>query len=366
MLVALIAACLLAFLAGQALPGAVAVNPAFWAHLVLAVGVMSLISAAMQHFVPVLTRGRAPGGYLSRLPLLMLAAGLLALTVFGGQLGFIWILAAGLLALAGTGAMLAWMAAMARRALGRPHPGLDWYVAAMGCLALGLIAALLMPLLPQWHGALRAFHLHINLYGFVGMTAVGTLQVLMPTAAGQGDPGAANRLATDLKWALGGSLLLAAGQAIALPWMARLGVLAWAWVIFRMLAAWWRLHHRRILAWHGAEPVLAAALLGFAGALANSLADGEPLAIFLPGFLMPLVTGAAGQLAPVWVGHGRSAQRHAGDRARLTRWNGARALLYLLAVGLPLLGYRCSGMPALTALIWFGIVFALWLYQDSD
>jgi hypothetical protein len=33
---------------------------------------------------------------------------------------------------------------------------------------------------------------------------------------------------------------------------------------------------------------------------------------------------------------------------------------------LPLLGYKCSGMPALTALVWFGIVFAIWLYRDKN
>ena len=30
---------------------------------------------------------------------------------------------------------------------------------------------------------------------------------------------------------------------------------------------------------------------------------------------------------------------------------------------LPLLGYRCAGMPALTALVWFGLVFSVWLYR---
>ena len=78
------------------------------------------------------------------------------------------------------------------------------------------------------------------------------------------------------------------------------------------------------------------------------------------------ITGAAGQLAPVWVEAGRPAARHAEDRARLTRWNGPRALLFLTAATLPMLGYKCSGMPALTALVWFGIVFGAWLYRDKN
>ena len=321
-----------------------------------------------QHFVPVLARGPGPGAWTARLPFLMLAAGGLALAVFGGLLDFHWIILAAGLAFAGVLAMLAWMRATGRKALGKPHPGLAWYLAAMACLGLGLLAAMLIPLFPEWHVALRAFHVHINLYGFVGLTAVGTLQVLMPTAANRPDPDVAARLRTDLKWALLGSLLLAAGQAIFPP-LAWLGGAAWLWVMGRMVLAWWRLHRSRLIAWHGAEPVLAAATLGFLLALVGALFGPEslgPLTLFLPGFLMPLVTGAAGQLAPGWVEAGRNAERHARDRAKITRWNGPRALLYLSAASLPLLGYKCSGMPALTALVWFGIVFGIWLYRDGN
>lgn len=368
MLIALIAATLLAFLAGQALPKTIAVAPAFWAHLVLAVGVMTLITAAMQHFVPVLTRSRGAGRWTARLPFLMLAAGGLALAVFSGGLDFFWVSAAAALALIGVVAMLVWMQDKARRTLGRPHPGLAWYIAAMACLGLGLLAAAAIPLLPVWHTELRAFHIHINLYGFIGLTAIGTLQVLMPTAANQADPGVGARLATDLKWALAGSLCLAVGQALWLP-LTWIGGALWFRVIGRMGLAWWRLHRSKIFAWHGAEPVLAAALIGFGCALAGVLLGLEnllPLTIFLPGFLMPLVVGAAGQLGPVWIETGRKAARHAEDRAKITRWNSARALLFLTAAWLPLLGYKCSGMPALTALVWFGIVFALFLYRDKN
>lgn len=372
MLIALIVATLLAFLAGQALPKAIGAAPAFWAHLALAAGVMTLITAAMQHFVPVLTRSRGAGRWAARLPFLMLAAGALALAVFAGWLDYGWISAAATLALSGAIAMLAWMRDKARLMLGRPHPGLAWYVAAMICLALGLIAAAAIPWLPAWHAELRAFHLHINLYGFVGLTAVGTLQVLMPTAANQADPNVTLRLRQDLKWALAGSVLLALGQASAqtswlpLAWM---GGALWFWVIGRMGGAWWRWHRTRLFSLHGAEPLLAAALLGFGCALAGALLGLEnlaPLTLFLPGFLMPLVVGAASQLGPVWIETGRTAARHAEDRSRITRWNGIRALLFLSAAWLPLLGYKCSGMPALTALVWFGIVFAIWLYRDKN
>ncbi len=364
MLVALLVATLIALFAGQALPKAISVAPAFWAHLVLALGVMTLITAAMQHFVPVLTRGRGPARWTARLPWLMTAAGALALAIFAGWLDFLWVPVAALLALFGAVAMIVWMLDRARKTLGRPHPGLDWYIAAMACLVLGLIAAMLIPLFPEWHAPLRAFHLHINLYGFIGLTAVGTLQVLMPTAANQYDSQAASRLRGDLKWAVAGSLILAIGQAW-LPPLAWLGGALWGWVLAHMVLAWWRLHRGQILGLHGAAPVLLAATLGYAFALIGTLLDiGSPLTMFLPGFLMPLVTGAAGQLAPVWTEPTRPVTWHNEARMRLTRWNGARALLFLSAALLPLLGYKCSGMPALTALVWFGIVLALWLSRE--
>lgn len=364
MLLTLLIATLIALLAGQALPKAFTAAPAFWAHLALALGVMTLITAAMQHFVPVLTRGRGAAGWAARLPGLMALAGALALAVFAGGLDFPWLLLPALLGVVGALAMIAWMRRRAAACIGRPHPGLDWYVAAMACLALGLAAAALIPFLPAWHGALRAFHLHINLYGFIGLTAVGTLQVLLPTAAGQGDPQAAPRLRLDLKWALAGSLILALGQALDSP-LAWLGGAFWGWALGRMLLGWLRRFRRQLFAWHGAAPLLLAAALGYAAALTATLLDlGGPLTIFLPGFLMPLVSGAAGQLAPVWSDPGRDSAAHARGRAVLTRWNGLRALLFMAAALLPLLGYQCSGMPALTALVWFGIVLAFWLSRD--
>ncbi len=359
-LVALLIATLFALFAGQSLPRVIAAAPAFWAHGVLALGVMTLITAAMQHFVPVLTRGRGPERWIARLPWLMAAAGALALLVFADVLDFAWVGLAATLGLGAAVLMIAWMLRRARQALGRPHPGLDWYVAAMACLALGLAAAALLPLLPQWHAELRLFHLHINLYGFIGLTAVGTLQVLLPTAADRPDPLAAARLRFDLKWALGGSLALAIGQA-CLPPLAWLGGALWAWVLGRMGLAWWRLYRSQILSWHGATPLLAAAGAGFACSLIATLTGSAPLTLFLPGFLMPLLSGAASQLLPVWIEPGRGSAWHGEARQRLTHWNGVRALLFLAAALLPLLGYRCSGMPALIALVWLGFTLALWL-----
>lgn len=365
MLIPLLAVTLLLLAAAVALPPALTAPPAFWAHSILAVGVMSLIPAAMQHFVPVLARSQGVSPRMARLPLAMMLAGAIASLALLGVLPYAAIAVAAGLALVGLVILLAWVLGKGRQAVGRPHPGLYWYVAALACLALGLIAAALIPLWPAQHAALRAFHLHINLYGFVGLTAVGTLQVLLPTASGRPDPEVAARLRLDLKWAVAGSLLLALGQAFALSWLAQVGAALWLWPLSRMLLAWWRLQRSAIFAAHGAAPALAAAALGFAGALFGAVSDQAlPLTVYLPGFLIPLIVGAASQLAPVFLQAGVATDWHARSRRWLGRWGGPRALLFLTAAALPLFGYQCAGMPALLGLLWFGAFFAIWLMRD--
>lgn len=367
MLIFLLAATLALLAAGIALPRAMALPPQFWAHLVLAVGVMTLITAAMQHFVPVLTRSRGPGGWLARLPWLMLTAGLLTAASFLGWWSYaILALAAGL-ALVGVVVMLSWIRRKGRECLGPAHPGLYWYAGALVSLGLGLAAALLMILVPVWHGPLREFHIHINLYGFVGLTAVGTLQVLMPTVVNRPDPEAGMRLRLDLKWALAGAAMLAVGKA-GVPVLSWLGLAAWAWPLLRLSTAWLRLYRREIVQLHGGAPVLMAALLSLGAALLGTIEDlglvAGPLTIFLPGFLFALVSGAAGHLAPVWLHAGAGTAALQSSQRQLGRYGGPRALLFLSAAMLPLLGFKCAGMPGLTALIWFLALFVVWLYRD--
>ncbi len=369
MLLILLVVTLALLVAGLALPRGADLASVFWAHLVLALGVMALITAAMQHFVPVLTRSRGPGPWVARLPLLMAAAGLLALAVFAGLLPYETLALAALVALLGVAVMLAWMARKGRETLGRPHAGLAWYGAAMLCLGLGLLAVLAIPIMSGWHQELRLFHLHVNLYGFIGLTAVGTLQVLMPTAAGKMDPEAGLRLRQDLKWALAGSLALALGKALAMESLAWLGFLLWGWPLARLGLAWLRLHGRKIVALHGQAPVLMAAWVGFVCALLATVLEpttlAGPLSLFMPAFLFPLVSGAAGQLGPVWVHPGADTARHDAARRPLERYAGIRALLFISSAALPLLGYQCSGMPGLTALVWFVAVFVVWLYRQD-
>lgn len=323
------------------------VAPQLAAHLAFALGVLPLILAAMSYFVPVLTRSGAVGGAAWMPPLLALAGGALAVSMFAGEFSPLGLsLAATLGGLAALG-LGGWTLNRARLMFGPRHRGLDWYLGALGCLLLAMLAVVLMPLVPAQRGALRLFHLHANLLGFVGLTALGTLQVLLPTSLGQPDPGAASRLRHDLKWAMAGTLLIAVGASLVPTGAARLGQgLAllgaglYGWVVLRMLRAWQVRFGKVLLQIHGAAPSLTAAALGLFCLLILGVAHGygslparPAVAGFVIAFLLPLVSGAAAHLLPVWLRPGAQGPWHKALRTRLCRWGGMRALLLLL-VGL--------------------------------
>src|SRR5574340_1488340 len=311
---------LLAFGSALLLPWSVALPPAAHVHLALAVGAMHLILVAMSHFIPVLTRGKPPAPAISSLPLLMLAAGFAAFYSF---IGYHPAFRHGAAALGfAAGALFAfWAWRRGKTALGRPHPCLYWYLAAVGCLVLALLLVPLLDLWPAGRLALKRLHLHLNTLGFIGLTALGTLQVLLPTATGAKDTGVAARLHADLKWALAGTLLTAVGAAWFYP-LSWLGLALWLRVVWRTAAAW-AIFRPQILAWHGSPPALAAALLGFTLALTAGLLHTGGYAVaaggahlFIIAFLFPLVSGAASQLLPVWLRPGRQTGWHAEIRRR--------------------------------------------------
>ncbi|MEO5353952.1 MAG: hypothetical protein H7835_12190 [Magnetococcus sp. XQGC-1] len=271
---------------------------AAWTHLLLAVGVLPLILAAMLYFTPVLTRSGPVDRRLHLLPWLALLAGGLACVAIA-WLG--WLLGVALsLALLVTVGMAVWMARRAARTLGAPHPGLRWYQAALLCLLGGLLAMLATLAWPEQWAVLRSVHRHLNLLGFVGLSAIGTLQVLLPTVGGYADPTAGQRLRFDLKYALSGSLLLAVGTA-GWPLLIWAGAGAWGWVLGDLLYAL-RGHAWSMTRRNGAAFSLLSALLGFALALGSALwqAEGVLLPLFFALFLFPLVSGAVAHLLPLW------------------------------------------------------------------
>lgn len=309
------------------------------AHLAFAAAVLPLILAAIAYFVPVLTRSGPPPRHLALAPLAALAAGWLAVAAFAGALPYATLDLAIVLAMAAMALLAGWIVRRRRHMVGQPHPGLAWYLAALGFLLAALAAALALRVWPQHHAAWRLFHLHANLLGFVGLTAIGTLQVLLPTCLGRPDPRAMPRLHRDLPWAAGGVGLVALGAASWAP-LALAGGLLLAGVLLRLLGDSLRGYGRALWPWHGAAAALVAAVCGLLALLLLGLAHGAGLlparpAIlgFVVAFLLPLVSGAVSQLLPVWLRPGPQTPWHAALRARLTRWSGARGLV-LLALGL--------------------------------
>jgi hypothetical protein len=320
-------------------------TPQLAAHLALALGVMPLILAAMAYFVPVLTRSGAAGLAAWWPSVMAWGGGAMAVFSFANDFSATGLeLAAALAGLAAL-SLGGWTLNKVRHMLGPRHRGLDWYLAALGFLLLALLAVLLMPLFPVQRNALRLFHLHANLLGFVGLAALGTLQVLLPTCVGQPDPDAVLRLRRDLKWAASGALLIAIGVASRLPGpgamagpaLALLGTTLYAVAILRMLHAWQSRFGKALFQLHGAAPSLTSAALGLSGLLIAGAAHGfgglparPAVAGFVIAFLLPLVSGAAAHLLPTWLRPGAQSQWHQVLRARLCRWGGVRGLLLLL------------------------------------
>ncbi|TCV83254.1 hypothetical protein [Sulfurirhabdus autotrophica] len=338
MLPVLVFIAIVAFIAALILPWLLNASLVAFIHLVFSVGIMPLIIGAMMHFVPVLTRSASPSRSAKTLPVWALLAGLLAFIsfaypaeatntyYFAGLLG--WIVA---------GAMGWWIFQRGAISLGRPHPCLNWYLAAIGCLMLALTAILLMNFFPEQRLPLRRFHLHLNTLGFIGLTAISTLQVLLPTATGKTDGHVAQRLRSDLKWMVAGVLLIATGAGWV-PLLVWPGLLMLIYPVMRLLQVWLSLYRHEIISRSGAAPALGIALLGFVMAVlfgglhgAGMISANNAAIAYIISFLFPLVTGAASQLLPVWIRPGQQNKWHTQLRQQLTYMAGLRASLFLAA-----------------------------------
>ncbi len=360
-LVSLVFAAVLGMAGAWLLPWVGDLPRAVHVHLAFALGVMPLILGAMTHFVPVLTRTRAAPRGIEALAVLAWFGGAFIVASLIPLLPEHFRYVAALLALTACIALTAWLLLRAKAALGGAHPGLRWYLAALLCLAASLLAVLAMSLWPQQMLALKRLHLHLNLFGFVGMTAVGTLQVLLPTAAGHPDPHVTQRLRTDLPAVLGGTVLIATGAAW-LPLLSWPGLLLWLIPLIHLLRTWFAHFRMEIFRLHGATPLLASALVGYTialiagGAHGGGIADATGVAhLFVFSFLFPLVSGAAGHLLPLWLRPGQQTDWHAQARRRLTFAAGVRAVLFIAAGVLALAGYRWASWLALAALLPFAL-----------
>ena len=352
LLLALASLALASFVALLSLNG-VAEIPYWGVHTVMAIGILPLILAVMGYFVPVLTRTGAEDKTVRLLSLLALAGGVSAVAGLAGVSAGLQIGA--LLAMVAALAMLWWMQRRCVLSLGAPHPGLAWYQAALLFLVLGLLAILAGTAWPDQWPMWRRLHLHFNLLGFVGLTAIGTLQVLLPTAGGYPDPNVAQRLRAGLRYAVGGTLLIGVGAAWA-PLLTWFGLLAWMLPLTALCIATLR-QYQRI---RGAASALASGMLGyilvlFSGLLHSLGLLGPRLSVtlFFLVFLMPLVTGAVSYLLPLWLQPGASNEWTTQARAGLVRGSLLRALIFPACGLLLLAGAGWAVYPAVATLVVF-------------
>jgi hypothetical protein len=304
-------------------------------HVIMAIGIMPLIMGAMIYFTPVLTRTRMPAWPMLLVPVVALMAGIMATSSLVWRRDLLFIPA--VLAISATGALLAWMWRRTRTMLGRPHPGQYWYLGALVCLLWGLVAIVIATQWPEYWTSLRRFHVHANILGFVGLTAFGTLRVLLPTAASYTDPVSRQRLQGDLYPVLFGTLLISMGSAWW-TWLVWPGLVLWLVPLARFawpLVTRWRKH---VWGWHRISASLGFAVLGLmvvlsAGSLhAMALWPATAtLQLFFLLFLFPLVTGAISYLLPVWLWPVRDTSTYEMAARRLAWGSGARMLVFFTA-----------------------------------
>ncbi|UCV17351.1 hypothetical protein [Ferribacterium limneticum] len=324
-------------------------SPLAVAHLAFAVGIVPLIFAAMMHFVPVLTRTGEPDKRLAKLPSAAQAIGLLAVGAMQGWLPYGVVYLAAAVDLVFAAILLNWIALRARAALGTPHPGWRWYGAALVCLMLALLAIVLIPVWPSYWQALRVFHLHLNTLGLVGLAALGTLPVLLPTALGMADPEAGGWLRRRLWLVASGALMVATGAAISWPFAAP-GTALMLVAALGLLGQWGRRFGIWPLVSDGVAASLLAAVIGLLLTLAAGLLHGAgiiptrpSLLAWASGFLLPLVSGALSQLLPVWRWPGPQTPERLLMRRKLASSGSVRAGLFVssalaLLAGLDVLG----------------------------
>lgn len=115
--------------------------------------------------------------------------------------------------------------------------------------------------------------------------------------------------------------------------------------------------------------MLCATLLGYVASLAGMLAGpGLPIGmadIFVPGFVFPLVSGAASYLIPAW-----KEARHRPTMAdikhhRLNRWGGVRAAMFLSAAVTPFFGCEDAAMFGVAGLAWFEVELVMWALSSD-
>lgn len=328
-------------------------------HLVFTLAVLPLIFAAIAHFVPVLSRSAGAPRGIWLAPLLLQVTGFLVFLHFFGAVDTSALNMAAVFSLLLAIAFAGWLVIRARSSFGKPHPGWRWYLASIIFLVIGLTVVPAMDYWPAERQPLRLLHLHLNTLGFIGLTAIGTLQVLLPTVLSGPDTDAATRLRRDLPLAVAGVLLVALGAAFYLP-LSLVGAGFLFYIACRPGLSWQRRYGLPAIIADGASAALAASLCGFLLLLAFGVAHAlgllegrNAIPAFMAAFLLPLVSGALSQLLPVWRYPGRRTPDRDRARAMLVKGGAMRASLFIGGGVLLALGHNEGLWLATVGLLWF-------------
>ncbi|MEV0627912.1 multicopper oxidase domain-containing protein [Nonomuraea wenchangensis] len=319
-------------------------------HVFLLGAISTAILIWSEHFTVALLRVRTPPGRGSLARLGLLNAG--AVAVLAGVSAGPWqVAAAGAALVAG---VVLWHAAvlvtLVRQALpGRFGHVIGWYVAAPVALATGGVLGGLLAA-DVGHGAaherMQAAHAVVNLFGWIGLTVLGTLFTLWPTVLRTRMADGTRRASRlGLRLAVPGLAVATGGLLAGWRWVALAGLVAYA---AGALAALVPLADalRRRRPHTGAAWMLGAAIAWFEVALvANAVvvatrpaagvaAALEPLLpLVLVGFVAQVLFGSLLHLLPAVLGGGPA--RFKENAALLER--GWPARLAALNVGVPLL-----------------------------
>ncbi|HEX4813567.1 MAG TPA: multicopper oxidase domain-containing protein [Nonomuraea sp.] len=332
-------------------------------HVFLLGAVSTAILIWSEHFTVALLRVRTPPqrASLARLGLLNAAT----VAVLAGVSAGPWQVAAVGAALV-VGVVL-WHAAVLVRLVRQALPGrfghvIGWYVAAAGALAVGgLLGGLLAARIGHGavHERLHAAHAVVNLFGWVGLTVLGTLFTLWPTVLRtRMSDGTRRASRMGLRLAAPGLAVAVGGLLADSRWMALAGLVAYAAGGLAVLAPLADALRRR-RPHTGASWMLGAAIVWFEVTLAANLVViatrpaaevAAALELLLPlvlvGFVAQVLLGSLLHLLPAVLGGGPA--RFKQNAALLER--GWPVRLAALNLGVPLLALPVP--PPVTLLGW--------------
>lgn len=302
---------------------------------------------AILFFTPTLTRTAPATGWVTWLPFVGVGIGICA--SIGIQHHRKIAIIAAILSIALNLALEYWLWQRQRNTLGDPHPGLRWYQVAVGFLILGLSTIVVDLGWPEYGWPLRPFHQHINLLGFIGITAMGTLHVFLPTIGSYQSPKAGLWLKQHLTYCALATVCVAVGAA-SVPWFSLIGRVLWLMPLGLLILSIWQARKNLAVA-PGSAHSLVWACVGFVFVISM----GPPIAppIFFTMYLFPLVTGALSHFFPLWWWPTQHTAQRAKAQHFLGQGGAARGMLFFLAGLATVWGFKAGLVLAWLVLMTF-------------